>query len=405
MRKDWKYILYVAGAIALFVSVRLMSPKQFDWSIKLTHDDKNPYGTYVLNELMPDLFQNSNIVNSYQTLYELKDSLKPGDNVIILAARFECEREDTEVLLEHVARGATALVSAQYFRGHFADTLKLKMDDHFFSNDNGDLYGRDSAYLQFANRSFNTTEQYRYKNANISHYFQEFDSARTTIVAENSSEQPVTIRVKWGKGNLILNSTPLAFSNIYLLSRHNHEFASNTLSYLQGSNVYWTEFYHVGRMESQSPLRFILTNEPLAWAYFIVIGSLSLFMLFEAKRKQRIIPIMKPLANTSLEFVSTMGNLYFHKGDHKNMAEKKINFLLDQVRSKYLLKTNHFDDEFITALANKSGNTKQDVLSLFRAISYIQSATIISGSQLVDLNDRIEHFYAAKNTLSNELRN
>jgi hypothetical protein len=31
----------------------------------------------------------------------------------------------------------------------------------------------------------------------------------------------------------------------------------------------WTEYYHLGRMESTTPLRFILTNEPLRWGYYI----------------------------------------------------------------------------------------------------------------------------------------
>ncbi len=221
------------------------------------------------------------------------------------------------------------------------------------------------------------------------------DTTRTTNIAKNDYGQPVTIRMAWGKGNLILNSTPLAFSNIYLLAKRNHDFISNNLAYLKGENVYRTEYYHLGRMESQSPLRFILTSEPLAWAYYIAISSIVLFIIFEAKRKQRIIPIIKPLANTSLEFVSTIGNLYYHNGDHKNIAEKKINFLLEQIRTKYHLKTNVFDDQFITSLASKSGNNREHVLEFFRTIGYIQSSTMISPGQLMDLNNKIENFNAA----------
>jgi hypothetical protein len=369
-----------------------MAPKQFDWSVTLAHDDKDPYGTFALNQLLPDLFTNHRIANSYQTLYELKDSLKEGESIIIISSRFSCDKEDANVLLNHVANGGSAFISAQYFWGHFSDTLDLTSYDYFFSGNDDILNKNDSSFIKFSNHQLDTTAQFWFKRDNIHNYFQRFDTTRTTVIAKNLHGQPVTIRIAWGKGNFILNTTPLAFTNIYLLSGRNHDFAAKTLSYLPDNNLQWTEFYHRGRMESQTPLRFILTNEPLSWTYYLIIGSIILFMLFEAKRKQRIIPVIKPLANTSLEFVATIGNLYYQNGDHKNVAEKKINFLLEQIRSKYLLRTNQIDNEFIATLANKSGNSKEEVQTLFDAIAFIHSSTMISAGQLMDLNHKIEKF-------------
>jgi hypothetical protein len=393
MRKDWKYIIYVTGAISLFVAVKLLGPKQYDWSVSLAHDDKDPYGTFALNQLLPGLLTDKQIRNSYQTLYELKDSLQPEENVMIFSSRLTCDKEDTKVLLEHAARGGTAFISAQYFWGHLSDTLNLATYDYFFNG--GDILNRsDTSYLKFTSPHLDTTAHFQFKRENIHNYFERFDTTRTTVIARNDYGRPVTIRMTWGKGYLVLNSTPLAFTNIYLLAASNHEFVSKTMSYLQDGDVHWTEFYHLGRMESKTPLRFILTNEPLAWAYYITVVSIILFMLFEAKRKQRIIPVIKPLANTSLEFVSTIGNLYYQNGDHKNLAEKRIHFLLEQIRTKYLLKTSMFNDEFLNALASKSGNTKEEVEALFRTISFILSSTMISAGQLMDLNSKIERFNA-----------
>jgi hypothetical protein len=395
MGKDWKYIVYVSGAVMLFVIVKLLSPKQFDWSVSLAHEDKDPYGTFVLYQMLPDIFKEKPVSHSYQTLYELKDSLKSNENIVIFTTTFNCGKEDTRALLTHVANGGNAFISAHYFWGHFSDSLNVSTYDYFFTK--GDIMqSKDSSYLKFVNQQLDTTKEFWFRRDNIHNYFERFDTARTTVIAKNNFQQPVTIRVSWGKGNLILNCTPLAFTNIYLLSSGNDSFVSGTLSYLPPANVHWTEFYHLGRMESGSPLRFILTHEPLAWAYYITIGSILLFMIFEAKRKQRVIPVVKAPSNTTLEFVSTIGNLYYQNNDHKNIAEKKINFLLDQIRTKYFIRTTHFDDEFIATLANKSGNNKEDVESLFRTITYILSSTLISAGQLVDLNQKIEKFNAAQ---------
>ena len=394
MRKDWKYILYVGGAILLFLMVQLASPKQYDWTVTFSHDDKNPFGAFALYELMPTLFKQGKIDHHFKTIYEVKESLKPGQNIFILASQFDGDKADTEILLKHVEKGGHVFISANSFRGVFRDTLGLNMREYFF--DDVTTVTKDSASLHFASTTLDTTSNYWFAQNNITTYFNRFDTTATTVIAKNGYGNPVTIRMKRGKGSFILNSTPLVFTNIYLLTQNNQEFISSTLSALPDTDLSWTEYYHIGRMESGSPLRFILTTEPLAWAYYITIAGILIFMVFEAKRKQRIIPVIKPLQNTSLEFVSTIGNLYYQSGDHKNIAEKKIAFLLDYIRTNYLVRTTTFNDEFYENVARKSGHSFEDIRDLFKSIIFVNSSTMISAAQLMSLNEKIEHFFEHK---------
>ena len=391
MKRDWKYFLYIGAAVGIFVVLKLASPKKYDWTITYSHLDKNPYGAFALSELLPSLFNGHEIRRSYLTMYEIKDSLKNEDNVFIVASGFSADKEDTNVLLKHVDNGGTAFISAQNFWGHFGDTLNVSTYDYFFKG--GDILGRrDTTALKFAGLKMDTTTEYFYRRDNIHNYFSRFDSTRTTVIAKNDRNMPVTIRVRWGKGSFILNSTPLIFTNIYLLSGNNHEFVSTTLSYLRQARVQWTQYYHVGRMESSTPLRFILSNESLKWAYYITIISILIFIAFEMKRKQRIIPVITPLANTTLEFVGTIGNLYYQSAEHKNIAEKKIHFLMDHIRTKYWLNTSTLDENFISVVTKKSGKPEEDVRALVKTIQAIQSKDKISSSELIDFNRKIEKF-------------
>jgi hypothetical protein len=115
-------------------------------------------------------------------------------------------------------------------------------------------------------------------------------------------------------------------------------------------------------------------------------------MLFEMKRKQRIIPIIRPLANTTLEFVGTIGNLYYQSAEHKNIAEKKIHFFMDQLRSKYWLSTSHLDEAFINIASKKTGRGEEEVRSLVTIINSIRSKEKISAEELIELNNRMEKF-------------
>ncbi len=390
MKKDWKYIAYLGIAVGIYLTIKLLSPREFNWRITYHHKDKNPYGAYALGQLIDDLFPA--VENTNFTLYELYDTVDTPANFLSISSSFSPGKEDMNALLNTINKGGTAFISAQHYYGDFADTLSLNTYDVLFNTDfNMDL--GDSTEIHFSNPTIPKQKKYTFPYKNIHNYFDEFDSTRTSIVAVNENGLPVTIRVQWGKGVLYLNSTPLAFTNFHLLSGDNYGFAETSLSHLPNLPLVQSEFYHLGRMEAGTPLRFILSNEPLRWAYYLTILSILLFMIFEAKRKQRIIPIIKPLANTTLEFVSTIANLYLQKKDFKNIAEKKIVFFLDSVKTNFLLDLFHPTELLINALARKSGNPEEKVIALFKQIEDIQNKTSITESELIALSNNIEKFY------------
>jgi hypothetical protein len=394
MKKDWKYMMYIGLLAGLLVVLMLSKSKEYDWRITFSHLDKNPYGAYALNQLLKDNFNNP-VKNSFKTVYELKDSLSSTENLLIISSSFSPGKADTEMLLNYVEQGGSVFISANNFYGIFADTLGIQTSDSFFESENTFVLS-DSAFLHFVSPVIDTLRQYKFRKGNIHNYISDVDSLPATVLAKNDFHQPVTIRIEKGKGVLIINCTPMAFTNIHLLDGQNHEFAAASLSYLPNKNTYWTEFYHLGRMEAATPLRFILQNEPLRWAYYIAIISLLLFMAFEAKRKQRIIPIIKPLENTTLEFVATIGNLYYQRADHKNIALKKIQFFFDYIHSHYGLNTQHRDEGFISILTRKSGVSESIVRGLINTINEVVAKEKITATELTQLNLEMENFQQKK---------
>ena len=143
----------------------------------------------------------------------------------------------------------------------------------------------------------------------------------------------------------------------------------------------------------ESPFKFIVSQPALKWAYFIALSALLIYLIFEGKRRQRIIPIIETSQNTSLQFVETIGSLYYNQKDHKSISEKKITHLLAYLRTKFYLKTNEIDQEFRNDLSNKSGISPQEINDLFDYISFVQNNDSIAENQLITLNEKIENFY------------
>ena len=142
-----------------------------------------------------------------------------------------------------------------------------------------------------------------------------------------------------------------------------------------------------------TPIRYILSQPSLKWAYFTLIISLIFFVIFRGRRDQRVIPIIKPLSNTTLEFVETVGNLYFRQSNHKNIADKKITYFLDFIRIKYSLKTLQLNDELVKQLSEKSAIDVIELRKLFKLINLVSVSTSIKKETLLELNNQIENFY------------
>jgi hypothetical protein len=83
--------------------------------------------------------------------------------------------------------------------------------------------------------------------------------------------------------------------------------------------------------------------------------------------------------------------MYWQARDYKGIAEKKINFFMDQVRSKYYL-AGESGDRFIEVLAKKTGNTLVETQKLLSLIKVVHSASSISAEMLMDLTTQMKKF-------------
>jgi hypothetical protein len=113
-------------------------------------------------------------------------------------------------------------------------------------------------------------------------------------------------------------------------------------------------------------------------------------VVIAGKRKQRIIPIIAPLKNTSMEFVETIGLLYYNQSNHLNLANKKIQYLMEHIRSHFFLQTDILDEIFFEQLADKSKLSIETIRGIFKQIRSIQNTRKLSEKELLDFNQNIE---------------
>jgi len=389
--KRSKKVLWIFGiALLAIIVTELVRPQPIDWRSSYTSFDKIPLGSYILYEESPALFSN-NMEKVLEDPYVFLSRKNQENNsaYFFINDRIYFDKRQSEKILEYVEKGNTVFISSRKITGDLTDSLKV-----------GDVTSNtileEELIPQFFSTSLKQDSLHAFKKAVYKSYFTQIDTLNTKALGYVNSEKEKQkdlnyISVQYGKGQFLLHSLPEAFSNYYML-KENNQYAANVLSYINTDVIYWDEYLKTGRKVVSSPMRFVLNQAPLKWAYYVMIGSLLIFILFKGKREQRIIPVRKPLENTSIEFTKTIGDLYFQHKDYSNIIAKKIAYFMESIRSKYFLDTSNISEDFITKLAVKSSNTENDTRKLLKLIKHLKDKSTHTEEDLLNLNKKIEAF-------------
>lgn len=393
--KEYKFIIPLAVLFIAFVTMQVLIPKPLSWKQSFSGKDKIPYGSEALYLLSQDIFPGKTITPVRQSIYQQLNNYdtKQPANYIFITNELNLSKTDANQLIDFSNNGGSVFIAATNFTGSFADSLNLTTFAHYIFNP-ADTNATDSLGLQFVNQNLNSQEfPLTFKSEIVGSYFESYDTAKTEVLAHNTLDEPTFIKIRKGKGNFYLTTTPLLFTNYYVLDQNGATFISKSLSHLPVSNVLWDEYYKPGTKKINTPLQFILSETSLKWAYFIALFSVLCFAIFTAKRKQRIIPIIIPEPNQTVEFAETIGKLYQNYGNFKDIAEKRILYLFDQIKLKYNFRIDAGDEDFVTKIASKTGIDQSLLISLHQHIRYIKTQNQISEGDLMKLNTLLDGFY------------
>jgi hypothetical protein len=400
MNKTLKiYIGILVALMVLIVFVDANRPKPINWTPSFDVNSKIPFGLYVFNEEKDTYFKGDTIQTIQSTPYEFLDAFYDYDTLVdtyttngtflAIDSDYTIDETSTEELLLFVSHGNDAFLSMNNFSTTLEDSLGFS-----YSN----LYFQEQLEVSLANPTL-SKKSFEMKMGVNGYHFTSFDTLKTTVLGCQKIDKKTQvnfIKVPYGKGNFYLHLQPFAFTNYYLLKNKNAEYAEKVLSYIPKGNLFWYPNQQYKSGISSSPLRFILSQEGLRWAWYLFLIGMIIFMIFNAKRKQRIIPIIKPLTNTTVDFTKTIGNLYFQEGNHDTIMEKKIIYFLEKIRQDYLLDTQNLDDDFIKKLHQKSGKEMALIEKVVMLIKRQRKTFKSTEAELIELNAVIEKVLETK---------
>lgn len=393
MFKQNKKIVYLfLGLAALVIALQYFLPKPLDLNRNYLNKNKSPFGCYAIYNLLNNVYSKTVKVNT-QTIYNLNSRTNDSTSFLIVNDKVNFNSYDAKYLYALLEKGNTVFLAASDFSGGLNDSLHLNTSSVYydFSESFDTLIKKPGVQIRFSASNLKT-KSYAYTRLANAAYFTNFDSTRFKVLACIEKNKACLIRTKVGSGTLYLMSMPDVFSNYFVANHPNREVAYACLSLLHNKELLWDEYYKTFNVSKSSPIKFILESDALYAAYLLTLLSLILYMIFEGRRRQRAIPVLSPLQNTTLEFVNVISHVYYNDKNHKNIGREKIRYFYESIRKRFQVNTLELTKELTEEISLLSGIDKKEVERLFMYCKRIETSKEVTEYELLELNRQIELF-------------
>jgi len=411
-----KRILYILFILLLFLPMYWLNkgaPIQYQWNPTYKTNDKEPYGAYAFDKILTDSWKD-NYLHNYYSLYDLADvtvkysedeaddegtgefsdstEIDPMYNVLIIANSLELDTTETKFLLKYVKNGGSVILAANYIHGSLGDSLNISINSTYSLLDLSIKQKEEKIRFCAPDSGQNAYTLPRPLAAN---YFEISDTTNYLYydslyrISTVSDDKTISLRYAIGDGNLILVANPLIFTNYGILSDSINPYIWKHLAYLKGKPLMRTEYYETGSQggKSQSEFRVILRERAFKWAYYTILAGILIFMIFTAKRKQKIIPVINPPANKMLAFVRSIAGLYLLKNNNADLILKKQIYWGEELKRKYgidIVNEPH-DYDFYKRVAAKTRRPVDEIRRLFIDLGVIDETTYVSDEEMMRL--------------------
>jgi len=413
VKGNLKFIVFILLLIPVMFLFEQSFTKEFSWDASFNKNDKQPFGCFVFDDVLSSSLK-GNYSISDKTFFQLNnDSTTRPKAFLVLSDYAFMDSVQFRSMISLLRKGNKIMFVSSTFSPYLVDSLRITAHNSFIGYDDVKAMTRQTKKRKplFLCNSATPRKVYRFYPQICTDFFSQVTPAGpkiknelndkrkhtwlsdtpSTVLAINRERFPVAFSKKVGKGELFMVSTPLLFTNYGVLDQQNAGYVFSLLSYMKGMPLVRYDASVTKSEAKETPLRYFLSQPPLRWSIYLSMFVLILFMRFNAKRRQRIIPVIEPPVNTTLDFIKQIGTLYYQKKDYLGILRKKRIYF-----AKALKKETYIDieEEALTMdlchrLSNKTGMEAEKIYKILKDLELLQYDIPIDEKTLKDYIDRM----------------
>jgi len=383
-------VLIILGTVFSFY--RLEEVPDVDWNAPDNFESKEPNGSFVFHELVKEYFEDQKLYyNTKDTVFSNIDT--SGALYMRIGGSFSYYNEKVLDLVQFIEKGNTAFLIGNV--GISSDSFDYLPKSRYGTYDRDSILNfrfNDDSEIEFQyshySKNFTNKALLEYRKLN------RLGDERTEVLGFCNDAQ-IFSRTKVGNGELYMFSVPQYFSNLAATQEGYKEFVNYIFDHIECNTIILDhpsfDRFSKEMSEIESPLEYVLSDKYLSKAYYFLLLSCFLYLLFQTKRRQKAIPVLSRNRNTSVEYIETLSKLFASQNEPTLLIPHIRNYFYHTVKSKYYLEER--DPEFLDNLAKKSKVDKDELAVLLKMLSRDGSSYNFPDDQLVNLHYRVENFY------------
>ncbi|MGG6545053.1 UNVERIFIED_CONTAM: DUF4350 domain-containing protein [Prevotella sp. 15_C9] len=403
-----KFLIGVTVFLVLVFVFEWKTPDKFVWRPTYLHTDRQPFGCAVFDSVMSASLPKGYSV-THKTLPQLLHEQKSPRAIIVNGLDFNPTSTDLRAVRRLIERGnKILLITHDYQPNDSTDVFPVKI----FSNaiieiktveaglQDGEIPVDTFFWAEqkpYSNRSFKIFSFLTDGSLMVSNdmtcdtLMRRYRPAETSMNSEYW--EPFIVKFDYrGKGECYCVAVPLLFTNYGVLDKEINPVVFRVISQISNLPIVRTEAYLPKPSGgSSSSLAYFLEKEPLRWAVYLALLGLLLFFIFTARRRQRIIPVVKPAENKSLEFVRHIGTLYYQQHDNRDLLEKKFIYFADAIQRLIPVDVSKEEstDHLASFISQRCGLEKESVEGTLREVKKQLHRGKVSDADLKRLIDKM----------------
>lgn len=413
MGQNTKILIIVLATLVIGFIIYLFSRQSTDfetesWYESYAPTDKGPYGTYVFKELLDTngIFESFIQIDS-KLEDQLIDNEDENDIYFFIGKEHFITETAFEELLYFVSSGNTAFISAEVLPDHVLDFFFLEMNKAYEYNKDSSQTFKLRSY-PFSSNSYNF--KFIHNNQSISKrwkYLQknniEYQTSSPKTLGNNSQGQINFIEIPYDEGSFFLHTSPYQFTNIAMFRYDGFTYAEDLIHHFPYGKIQWDIYnltYHYENSNSEntnthkrSVFQFIFQHTTLIWAFILLAITALLYAFFNGKRRQNIVVATELKQNSSLNYIETVSSLYLQERKHNKLVKLQKQSFIAFIANHYYIRSHKIDDKFIASVSLKSGIDSTKITAIFSELETLANQIEVSDQELIDLQQKIEHFY------------
>lgn len=417
MKANRAFLILIVALMALMILFEINAPTRYKWDdFSHSYKSKQPFGCYVMDSVLrASLPQDYEVLGGGIVKYTDK-SYKGNKHTFLFTNNFEDFIYSLDINIFQLLRdGNNVVIASDEYHGYSGDDVCKELgfrsdrvnyfDQRQFKNILSDSARYDTVRWVADGRF--AAASYLVNRVFCVGYLDELDPTYSTLatlgISDYYSDNNITVAGirDYGKGKLLVVTMPLIFSNYGILDDALRPLALRLLSECGDKPVVRYDPSHIDQVVvdeqvSESPLRYLLANRPLRWAFYLALATIVALLLFSARRRQRVIPVIKPPVNHMMDFVKRIGGIYYKRHDNVDLLNKKYVTFSNELRSRAMIDIDNDDniDDELQMLSNRIGVPLNELRQQVRDLKDAAKAFSISDKrlqQLIDLMNDMMH--------------